>query len=89
MINVNVAIKAAQDFNRKCWLEHAGEELSNRIMSVASTGRRELSVNFKELIKGAENLNEAGEMLHYLHNNLTKSGFTNEITISGDLYITW
>lgn len=89
MINVSDAIKASQAFNRDMWLKHAGDKLSNQIMSVAKTGIRELNVCFKDLIVGAENLNEAGEMLLYVNSILEKSGFKHKITENGNLYISW
>lgn len=89
MINVNVAIKAAQDFNRKCWLEHAGNELSNQIMNVAKTGVREMRINFKDLIKGAENLEESAEMLYYIEKTISNAGFEHVVTPDGVLIIKW
>ena len=89
MISVNEAIKASQSFNRKCWLEHAGNELSAQIMNVAKTGVRELRVNFNDLIKGAENLEEASEMTSFMNSLLAKAGFNHVITPEGILYITW
>ena len=89
MINAIEAVKAAQAFNRKCWLEHAGNELSSQIMSVAKTGVRELRVNFKDLVKGAENLEEASEMTSFMNSLLAKAGFNHVITPEGVLYITW
>ena len=41
MINVNEAIAAAQERNRKCWLEHAGAKLSGMIMSDYNISRAE------------------------------------------------
>lgn len=89
MINVNEAVKASQAFNRKCWLEHAGNELSNQIMKIAKTGLREYRVCFSDLVKGAENLEEGAEMLFFLNKTLTDSGFNHTITPEGVLYITW
>lgn len=89
MINAIEAVKAAQAFNRKCWLEHAGNELSAQIMSVAKTGVRELRVNFKDLVKGAENLEEASEMTSFMNSLLAKAGFNHVITPEGVLYISW
>jgi hypothetical protein len=89
MINVNDAIQASQAFNRKMWLEHAGKALSDQIMSVANTGVRELKVCFKDLIIGAENLEEAAEMFYYIKKTLDTAGFEHVITPEGDLYINW
>ena len=89
MINAIEAVKAAQAFNRKCWLEHAGNELSNKIMAVAKRGVREFTVSFNDLIKGAENLYEGGEMLYFLNEMLEKAGFEHVITPDGILHISW
>ena len=89
MINVNEAIKAAQDRNRKCWLEHAGNKLSAMIMNVAREGMRSMEVNYATLISGAENLEEAAEMLFFVDKTLKNAGFNHKITENGNLYITW
>ena len=89
MINAIEAVKAAQAFNRKCWLEHAGNELSAKIMAAAQLGVRELSVSFNDLIKGAENLYEGGEMLYFLNDMLEKSDFNHVIEPDGTLHISW
>lgn len=89
MINVNEAIKAAQERNRKCWLEHAGEKLSAMIMNVAREGLRGMEVNYATLISGAENLNEAAEMLFFIEKTLKSAGFDHKITENGNLYISW
>lgn len=89
MINVNEAIKAAQDRNRKCWLEHAGGKLSTMIMNAASEGLRGLELDYVTLISGAEDLEEAAEMLYYVEKTLKSAGFNHKITENGNLYITW
>jgi len=89
MINANVAVAKSQQFNRNCWLESAERKLSGKILDVAATGVREYSISFKDLIIGAENLEEAGEMLTFLCKSLTKAGYTHKITPNGTLIITW
>lgn len=89
MINVNEAIKAAQDRNRKCWLEHAGNKLSAMIMNVAHEGQRYMEIDYATLISGAENLEEAAEMLFFINKTLANAGFNHKITENGNLYITW
>ena len=83
------AIKKSQKVNRDNWLRLAGHKLSEQIMRAASTGIRELSVNFQELLIGAENLFEAGEMFAYLNEQLEESGYNHVIEPDGTLYITW
>ena len=89
MINASVAIKASQAFNREMWLKHAANKLSEQILNVAKTGLREYRVCFKDLLVGAENLNEAAEMFLFISKTLEESGFNHKITESGDLYISW
>lgn len=89
MINAIEAIRAAQEFNRKCWLEHAGRDRSAKIMAVAKRGIREFTISFNELIKGAENLYEGGEMLAFFNKMLEEAGFKHVITPDGILHISW
>jgi hypothetical protein len=83
------AVKTSQKVNRENWLRLAGAKLSKQIMTAAATGVRELHVNFKDLLVGAENLYEAGEMFAYLNEHLEKSGYKNTIEPSGILHINW
>lgn len=89
MINVNDAVRAAQERNRKCWLEHAGNKLSAMIMDEARQGLRAMEVEYGTLIAGAENLEEAAEMLYFIEKTLNNAGFNHKITEAGNLYITW
>jgi hypothetical protein len=89
MINARQAAEAAQNFNRNCWLKHAGEVLSEKIMNVAKQGIREIKICFTDLVKGSENLYEAAEMLCYLDDMLKESGYKNVITQDGTLHISW
>lgn len=89
IVNAKIAVENAQKFNRNNWLKDAGKKLSAKILAVAETGRREITFDFNDLIVGAENLYEAGEMLAYLNEKLTKSGYTNVVEPNGTLHITW
>ena len=89
MINVNEAIKAAQERNRACWLEDAGRKLSAIIMNEARKGLRQMEIPYIKLIVGAENLDEAAQMLYLVNKILKESGFNHKITEAGNLYITW
>ena len=89
MINAKQAAEAAQKFNRNCWLKHAGEVLSEKVMNVAKQGIREMKICFTDLVKGAENLYEAGEMLYYLNDMLDEHGYKHVITQDGILHISW
>lgn len=89
MINVNIAIETSQKVNRDNWLKAAGEKLSGAILAVANTGKRELRVSFKDLIIGAENLYESGEMLIYLNKTLDEAGYDHIVEPDGTLIISW
>lgn len=89
MINVNEAIKAAQERNRACWLEDAGRKLSAMIMNEARKGLRQMEIPYVKLVVGAENLDEAAQMLYLVNKILKESGFNHKITESGNLYISW
>lgn len=89
MINAIEAANLAQVFNRKCWLEDAGRKLSDKIVKVAKTGIREMNVCFKDLVVGAENLNEAAEMLVFFNKILDDANYKHTITPDGTLHITW
>ena len=89
MINVNIAIETSQKVNRNNWLKAAGEKLSDAILAVANTGKRELRVSFRDLIIGAENLYESGEMLIYLNKTLDEAGYDHIVEPDGTLIISW
>lgn len=89
MINVSVAVNAAQERNRACWLESAGNKLSAMIMDEARKGLRQIEIPYVKLIIGAENLDEAAQMLYLVEKILKEAGFTHKITQNGNLYISW
>jgi len=89
MINAQMAFEAAQKVNRANWLKEAAERLSNRILSVANTGKRELTCSIDDLIIGAENISEAGEMLSYIDKILEELGYDHIIKPNGTLIIGW
>ncbi len=89
MINANVAANAAQERNRACWLEDAGRKLSAMIMNEAHKGLRQMEIPYAKLIIGAENLDEAAQMLYLVEKILKEAGFTHKITQNGNLYISW
>lgn len=89
MINVNDAINAAQERNRAHWLESAGNKLSAMIMDEASKGLRQMEIPYVKLIIGAENLEEAAQMLYLVKKILKEAGFNHKITQNGNLYISW
>lgn len=89
MINAQIAFEAAQKVNRANWLKAAAERLSDQILSVANTGKRELICSTDDLIVGAENLSEAGEMLSYIDSILEELGYDHIIKPDGTLIIGW
>ena len=89
MINASVAANAAQERNRECWLECAGNKLSAMIMDEARKGIRQIEIPYVKLIIGAENLDEAAQMLYLVEKILKEAGFSHKITQNGNLYISW
>lgn len=89
MINANVAANTAQERNRACWFESAGNKLSAMIMDEAHKGLRQMEIPYVKLIIGAENLDEAAQMLYLVEKILKEAGFTHKITQNGNLYISW
>lgn len=89
IVSAEEAIKKSQEANRKNWLKSAGDKLSKKILDVASTGVREICINFNDLIIGSENLFEAGEMLAYIDDQLKAQGYKNVIEKTGVLHISW
>jgi hypothetical protein len=89
IINALAAANKSQEVNRNNWLAAAGRKLSDRIMRQAATGQRSLSVKFSDLLIGAENLGEAGEMFMFLSKELNRQHYKHEITIDGTLIISW
>lgn len=89
MINASVAANAAQERNRACWLENAGRKLSSMIMDEARNGLHQIEISYSKLIVGAENLDEAAQMLYLVEKLLKEAGFTHKITENGNLYISW
>lgn len=89
MINSKDAFEMAQKVNRANWVKATTDRISNQIVKEANLGKREMLVNFKNLIVGSENLFEAGEMFAMFAHELRKAGYNHVITPSGDLIISW
>lgn len=83
------AIKNAQSFNRKQWLDHAMETVSDIIVLKSKQGFRTVSISFEILIKGAENLHEAGELLQLLQKEFVSAGYIVKVDIKGNIIISW
>ena len=89
MLNSKIAFETAQKVNRANWLTAMGDKLSLKIIETAKTGKRELVYKTDDLIKGAEDLYEAGEMLSYMYNMLEEAGYNHIIKPDGTLIISW
>ena len=89
MIHANNAINAAQQFNRNQWLKRAEGILSEQIMQVSKQGHRHLHVCLHDIVKGAENLAEIGEMCILLNKTLVNQGYAIKYSIDGRLVISW
>lgn len=88
-ITASIARNNAQSFNRNQWLNHAMETVTDIIVFKSKQGFRTVSVSFEILIKGAENLHEAGELLQLLQKEFVSAGYTVKIDIDGNLTISW
>lgn len=89
MINAKTALQYAQTANRNNWLKAAEARLNDLIIPAASTGMKFITVEFNDLIIGAETLPECAEMLVALNNTLNEKGFTVTISPNGILTIIW
>ena len=89
MVYAQKAINEAQRVNRNNWLKAAGNRISDMVMNEARTGKRFVNICLNEFIVGAENLEEAAEMLDMLCDDLKEHNFGHKITPDGELYITW
>lgn len=89
MIHANVAEQIAQERNRNMWIKAASEKLSKKIKDVASQGKRQLQIDYEELIQGAENLEECATMLNMFKHLFETNGYKHEVKPNGSLFITW
>ena len=89
MLNIEIAIEAAQKVNRDAWLKNAESKLSNQILSAANVGKRDLVVDINDLVVGAEDLCEAGEMLIFICKALDEGGYKHVIEPDGTFIVSW
>ena len=89
MIDSLKAFEITQTANLKNWLNLATDKLSKQILKAASIGAPGVEINFQDLLIGAEDLYEAGEIFINLQTILSNNGHKNIITPEGNLYITW
>lgn len=90
LISSKVAVETAQKVNRDLWLRNAADKLNAQILDAASEGRRELSIDLQDMVQGAENMYEAGEMLVLLSDALKQKGYESVITFpNACCVITW
>ncbi len=90
LISSKVAVETAQKVNRDNWLRNAASKLNEQILNASNQGRRELCVDLQDMVQGAENMYEAGEMLVLLSDALNQKGYQSVITFpSACCVITW
>lgn len=90
LISSKVAVETAQKVNRDNWLRNAADKLNEQILNAANQGRRELCVDLQDMVQGAENMYEAGEMLVLLSDALTQKGYQSVVTFpNACCVITW
>lgn len=88
-ITASIARNNAQSFNRNQWLNHAMDKIANTIIPKSNVGLRSTTFSIGQLIQGAENLHEAGELLQLLQKEFVTAGYTVKIDIDGNLTISW
>ena len=89
MLEIGIAIKAAQKFNRDAWLKQTESNLSKQILTAANVGKRDLVIDINNLVIGAEDLCEAGEMLIFICRTLDDGGYKHVIKPDGTFIISW
>ena len=89
MIKAKTAKRKEQEFNRDLWIRLSIKRLSKAIDREAAKGLNALSVNLHNIVIGAENLAEIGEMCILIEKELAANGYTTNYSIDGELTISW
>ena len=89
MITAKTAKRKEQEFNRDLWIRLSIKRLSKAIDREAAKGLSALSVNLHNIVIGAENLAEIGEMCTLIEKELLANGYTTHYSIDGELTISW
>ena len=89
MIKAKIAKRKEQEFNRDLWIRLSIKRLSKAIDREAAKGLSALSVNLHNIVIGAENLAEIGEMCTLIEKELLANGYTTHYSIDGELTISW
>ena len=89
MIKAKTAKRKEQEFNRDLWIRLSIKRLSKAIDREAAKGLSALSVNLHNIVIGAENLAEIGEMCALIEKELLANGYTTHYSIDGELTISW
>ena len=76
MIKAKIAKRKEQEFNRYLWIRLSIKRLSKAIDREAAKGLNALSVNLHNIVIGAENLAEIGEMCTLIEKELASNGYT-------------
>lgn len=89
MIKAKTAKRKEQEFNRDLWIRLSIKRLSKAIDREAAKGLNALSVNLHNIVIGAENLAEIGEMCILIEKELKMNGYRIHYSINGELTISW
>jgi hypothetical protein len=89
MIKAKTAKRKEQEFNRDLWIRLSIKRLSKAIDREAAKGLNALSVNLHNIVIGAENLAEIGEMCILIEKELKMNGYRIHYSIDGELTISW
>ena len=89
MIKAKTAKRKEQEFNRDLWIRLSIKRLSKAIDREAAKGLNALSVNLHNIVIGAENLTEIGEMCILIEKELKMNGYRIHYSIDGELTISW
>ena len=89
MIKAKIAKRKEQEFNRDLWIRLSIKRLSKAIDREAAKGLNALSVNLHNIVIGAENLAEIGEMCILIEKELKMNGYRIHYSINGELTISW
>ena len=89
MIKAKTAKRKEQEFNRDLWIRLSIKRLSKAIVREAAKGLNALSVNLHNIVIGAENLAEIGEMCILIEKELKMNGYRIHYSIDGELTISW
>lgn len=89
-VDAYAARMMTEERNANCWIQHAINKLNDKIQQTARLGVDYIIVGFKDLVKGAETLSEAAEMLTTIEKFLQNTGYEVNVDLNDCLVtISW